>query len=231
MKAWGKLARDGSLGASRVLADRKLIQERGEPAEYAILLLEGTAEVFQQLPSGDSVVVKVITAPTIIGSPELLANEPLYLASTRVVDSARLHWIRADRYYEILRQHPAAAFESMSDVSQAFCGAAKFEASRLFETETVLATLLSAYAELFGKPVKDGIEIQLVRSQQDLAAAVGAVERSINRVLAQWQEKEWISKRAKRYVIRKPEMLDAVAGILRGTLIHRWRAPPELLSQ
>jgi CRP-like cAMP-binding protein len=226
MKTWYALAARGELGHPQSLVDRRVLLNRGDDARKVFLLAEGAVEVFQENDAGASVVVKVVTAPTLLASPEVVAGEAQYNASIRGLGRAQLYAIERNRYLQLLRSDPSAAFESMRDISIAFAGAARFESSRLFSTEALLAALLLTYGKVFGQPSGEGMRITLKRSQADLAAAVGAAERSVNRVFKDWQAAGWVIKTRGRYVLVDEPVLARLAGELTTGLLHRWRELP-----
>jgi CRP/FNR family cyclic AMP-dependent transcriptional regulator len=223
MKTWFSLAQQGELGARQVFPDRRVVLHRGDEAAKVYLLAEGAVEIFHEAESGASVVVKVVTAPTLLSSPEVMAGEPKYNASIRAVGRALLYGISRDRYLQLVRTNGSAAFESMRDISLAFAGAARFESSRLFSSEALLANLLLTYAAVFGKPGTEGMRIQLKRSQADLASAIGAAERSVNRIFADWKASGWVTKSRGCYIVVDEPVLVRLSGELYGALLHRWR--------
>ena len=225
MEIWRRLAESGALGKPRRFADRQVLFERGEPADRAFLLFEGAHEVVQGSQSGRSVVLKVVTPLTVAGSVELLAGEPDYLETIRIAGDAVLYVLEADDFLSVVARNQGALTESACDVAQCFCGAARYEASRLFDNDVVLATLMSAYASVFGEPTRKGTRIRLRRSQSDLAAATGIAERSVNRVLADWQKLGLVSKTAGLYTLHDVGAVQRLAGPLEGSLVHRWVTP------
>jgi CRP-like cAMP-binding protein len=230
METWRALAQSGALGKPLHLKDRALLFQRGDPARHAYLLFSGAYEVFQESDQGMSVVVKLVTPPTMPGTVEVIAEEPTYLESIRVAKEATLFRITARRYLELVATNPQAGYEALVDISQCFAGAARFEASRLHDTDVLLATLLSAYAEVFGRQVAGGVRVELKRSQAQLAGAIGCTERSVNRVFTQWKDQGLIAKLAGRYLLKDIATLHRTAGPLRGALVHRW-VPPQQLPQ
>ncbi|MBL8949323.1 MAG: Crp/Fnr family transcriptional regulator [Myxococcaceae bacterium] len=231
METWRRLAVSGELGKPRVLRDREIVFERGQPADRAYLLFEGAHEVVQGSESGQSAVLKVVTPLTIAGSVELLAGEPDYLETIRIAGDAVMYVLEADAFIAVVGKSPSALTESAADVAQCFCGAARYEPARLFENDVVLATLFSAYADVFGEPTPKGTRISLQRSQSDLAAATGIAERSVNRILAQWQKLKLVSKDAGRYTVHDLAALKRLAGPLDGSLVHRWVTPEHALFE
>lgn len=222
MRWWLRQAAEGSLGPGRTLEDRASVLEEGQVAGAAYFLSEGNAEIFHISQEGFSVVVKLVTAPTILASPEVLVAEPAYRASIRALGPAIVHPIARPRFMELVRTS-AANMEAVIDIALAFTGAARMESSRLFATEAVLATLLLAYADIFGTVSGGDVAIGLRRSQSDLAESVGAAERSVNRIITQWKQQGLVSKRRGLYVIHRRDRLAELAGELAGCLVHRWR--------
>ena len=87
----------------------------------------------------------------------------------------------------------------------------------------VLAALLLAYADVFGESDGDATLIRLKRSQAELAEAVGASERQVNRILLQWKNEGLVSKAKGLHSLLRPDIVAEIAGPLAGALVHRWR--------
>lgn len=222
MKTWLRLAREGGLGVPRTLADHEIVVEEGDPARLAYFLAAGAAEIFHISEQGFSVVVKLVTAPTVLASPEVLVDEPVYRASIRAAGPATVHALSRGTFLGLLT-NPAVNLEATIDIALAFTGAARMEASRLHGTESLLATLLLAYADVFGRDDGDHRVIELRRSQSQLAEAIGVAERSVNRVITRWKAEEILAKARGLYVLKSVPRLEEIAADLGGCLVHRWR--------
>ncbi|MBK7861986.1 MAG: Crp/Fnr family transcriptional regulator [Archangiaceae bacterium] len=228
MQTWQQLAEAGAFGKALHLKDRAVLFERGDPARSVYLLYRGAYEVYQESDEGSSVVVKLVTGLTMPGSVELVAGEPTYLESIRVAREATMYRVPARDYLAVLSSRPRASYEAMVDIGRCFAGAAKFEASRLHNADVLLAALVLAYADVFGRKVAAGVRVELKRSQAQLAASIGCTERSVNRLLTGWREQEVLVKLAGRYLLKDPDALRRIAGPLCGALVHRWEAPRHL---
>jgi CRP-like cAMP-binding protein len=225
MKRWRQLAAKGALGRPKQLRNGALLFTRGEPSTLAYFLAEGAHEVFQESEDGMSVVVKVVTPPSIPGSPEIVAEQPIYLETIRIARGATVYEMTRDEFLGILHEDPQAALECLCDISQCFMGAAGFEVSRLATSETVLAALFVAYADVFGHQIGKEILLDVRRSQLQLAGAAGCTERSVNKVLAQWKDSGWVTKKNARYWIRDLDALKHLSKGLGQALVHRWKDP------
>jgi CRP-like cAMP-binding protein len=222
VKAWLRLAAGGAIGAPRVLEDRELVVVEGQPAESAYFLSAGAAEIFHVSSEGFSVVVKLVTAPTVLASPEVLVAEPVHRASIRAAGAATVYPMSRARFMGAMAEQDAN-MEATIDIALAFTGAARMEAARLVESDSLLATLLLAYADVFGEQQGEECVISLRRSQSDLAEAIGVAERSVNRIMTRWKSEGWVGKRGGRYVVQNRGRLLELAGDLAGCIVHRWR--------
>ena len=220
MQAWLRAAETGVLGRPIDAPDRRAVFERNDPTKKTYFLSGGAMEIFQRSADGLSVVVKILVAPTLFGQIEPLANMSAYLESVRVAGGARFYAISPDAFKSLVRSDAALGFECLVDMSSAFCVSARYEPSRMFDTEALLANLVVSYARIFGENVGDGTRISLKRSQADLAEAFGAGERSVNRILAEWKNTNLIVKSRGCYVLKNTSALEKKAGDLLGSLIH-----------
>jgi CRP/FNR family cyclic AMP-dependent transcriptional regulator len=223
MKTWQQLAEEGALGARTPSPDRELLLMHGEPARRCHFLYSGAAEIFHTTAEGRSAVVKLVTAPTLLGLPEIMAGESEYLAGIRMAGEAVTFAMEREPFFTIMESNRAASLEATRDISLAFTGAARQEPARLFDTEVVLAALLLAYADVFGEANGDRVLLTLKRSQAELAEAVGASERQVQRVLQQWKAESLVAKEGGRRVILRPDIVREIAGPLADGMVHRWR--------
>jgi CRP-like cAMP-binding protein len=84
-----------------------------------------------------------------------------------------------------------------------------------------VANVILSYAEVFGRPGKNGVELSIPLSREQLARQVGSVKRSVLRVLKSFQENGTLSNLDSRLLIRKPERLIAETLPRRIGLSHR----------
>lgn len=201
------MALAGELGPTRVLGDRELIFELGARADAAYFLSDGYVEIFQCLPDGRSLTVRVLGAPCVFGVLETCGGERAFLESTRVLEHAILHRVEVDELHRLLHQHPDAALECLATTCMAFCRVAETETARLVEAEALLAGTLLLYARLFGEATQKGQRITLKRSQADFAGVVGASERQVQRLLSDWKTQGIIDKHEGRYIVVEAQAL------------------------
>lgn len=202
------------------VSDREALFEAGASCRLAYILVDGCVEILQGASNGTSTVVKVLKGPTFFGSVEAISQQVEYLESVRALGAADCAAISSDEFRELLLERPKLAFECLLDMSGAFAVAARFEPARLYETEVLLANLLAAYAQVVGRRIGQGVRIEVRRSQRELADAIGAGERSVNRILASWKDAGLITKESGQYTLLEPHEIGARAGDLAGSLVH-----------
>jgi CRP-like cAMP-binding protein len=221
MEEWTRLAESGLLGPKLRAPDRASIWESGCEAAVAYFLRGGAVEVFQRAEDGASIVVRIVLAPAMIGVIEPLAGEARYLESVRAAGEAELHAMSRERFGALLESNPRASYQCMVDMSRAFCAATRFESAKLAEPEALLANLFDAYGEVFGEREAGRVRLGLRRTQAELAQSIGAAERSISRIIADWKRELLVEKLSGRYLIHRPDEIARRAGELRGSLVHR----------
>lgn len=96
------------------------------------------------------------------------------------------------------------------------CGRLRYLGRRFEEMHTLtlpqrLARELQRLAQRFGRPVGDGVRIDLAISQSDLAALVGGSRQRVNRALGQMQALQILRLGPTRPVLLDDERLAAVA--------------------
>jgi CRP-like cAMP-binding protein len=227
MQRWLALQICEGLGSSRDHTDRDLLFQKGEPATHGWFLKQGVVEILQPAANGTSMIVKLLRAPTLFGVIEHLGDEPRYLESVRSLGPAHTISIEREKLLGLLRENPAAALECLHDLGAAFCAAARFEASHVSDTEALLANAFLAYIDVVGEPWDGGTRMQVKRTQVDFAHAIGAAERSVNRVLKEWQARNIVDKTGARYIVHDRGYLERLAGELRGSLVHPPLPPRE----
>ena len=223
-ETWSGLFATGALGSARALADREVVSRRGEPAHTAWFQASGLLEVYQTSADGRGYLARLLVAPTIICLKECLAGEAGYMQTVRVLESAELVTLPRDRALAVLDEHPRLCLNTLVEVSRAFCGAARLEVNRLDTTESLLANVLLAYTAACGEPWDRGVRMRVKRTQTDLASAIGANERSVNRALAAWKKQGIVDKRDARYLVVDPEHLRSLVDADVTALVHRGNA-------
>ena len=220
MIAFSKLALGGRFGPARTLTDQARIFERGDAATHTWFLEHGAVEIVQSGDAGAEVVVKILVGPTLFGTIEALGDEPHYLESVRCLGAIRGYRMAREDFVRALAGDASLGLECAADMSRAFCVAARFEANRMYDADVLLANLLVAYAEIFGERAAGGMRLRIKRTQGELAGAIGASERQVNRLIIDWRADGRLTKSAGFYTIADLPYFAERAMPLTGSLVH-----------
>jgi CRP/FNR family cyclic AMP-dependent transcriptional regulator len=111
-------------------------------------------------------------------------------------------------FIPFLRSHPDAALRLLEVLCQKLRQTSQLLEEALFlEGPSRLAKRLVHLAEAFGRPVPEGVRIELQLSQQQLGNMVGMSRESMNKHLRQWREADLIRIQDGHYVVTDLEAL------------------------
>jgi CRP-like cAMP-binding protein len=208
-------------GASlMVLGPRTQFIRHGEPPASVDILVEGQVRVFHQDDSGQQATVKHLSAPCTLGEMQAMARLA-FVENAETLTEAKLVRLSSDRFREFLARDHRATLLLFEDVCVRFCIAARNERSVLFEVPVRLASLLLSYADLFGRPSKDGTRIVYPLTQRSLSDGLGVAERSVRRVIGDWRDRGLLGAHKGWFVIKDQKALESLAGSLRFNLNYR----------
>jgi len=207
----------------RRILDRGVIQvfepgtvfiRESHPAADYWFLCRGSTRVFHLSPDGVQVTVKIFLAPAAFAEMEVLTDQR-YVASAVAVDRTTVVRLPKVEFESLLRDCPAFALNVLYDTAARFHISAQNERTLAFAAaDQRLASYLLALVRAYGVPVNDGVQIRVKVSQAELAKGIGAVRRSVARILRRWQQDGILRKRGNSYVIPAPT--DSRAGAPRG---------------
>jgi CRP/FNR family transcriptional regulator len=210
-------------------APRQLILGAGELAAQLFVVLSGTVRIFHRSSDGREVVVKLLRAPSVFAEIELFHGIAM-LESVDTVDPVRLARVPGERYIALLHRHPAAMFAHLKHLAAAFAVAARNEQQVFALLEQRIANLLLSYADLESAPAGP-VELPVPLSQNDIAQSLGAVRRSVTRILSAWQKAGTLGVTEGRWVLRDVQRLEELAAPIRHSLNYQMGMSLEPLAQ
>jgi CRP-like cAMP-binding protein len=210
------------------IAARTMILEAGMPVSALQVVLAGTVRVFHRSADGREAVVKLLRAPSVFAELELFHDLPM-LECVDSVDDVRLARVPGPEYIALIHKFPAAMYAHLLHLSAAFCVAAKNEQQVFALLEQRIANLLLSYADLElpfrGSDGSEGgagpLELPTPLSQNDIACSLGAVRRSVARILSGWQKAGVLEQSEGRWVLHKREDLEELAAPIRHSLNYQ----------
>ena len=158
----------------------------GELADHLYVLAAGQAKLSQPTPSGQEVVVDLLTPGDLFGALRIL-GQPVYPETALALTTTCALMIDAHSFREILAEHPQVALRVLDDVAGRLAQARSDVGQQ--STSTVarrVATTLLRLADKLGQERSGnrGTLLQLPLSRADLAGMVGSTEESVSRVMS-----------------------------------------------
>ncbi|MBI5510853.1 MAG: Crp/Fnr family transcriptional regulator [Deltaproteobacteria bacterium] len=174
------------------------------------VLLCGAALQRHAAPDGRALATEIRSAPALIGHTELLAENSA-VGSIEVLEKSELVRVPAAVFALAIRRSPVLVHNLLVEQARRLITSIRQQEALAFDPiEARLAGLLQTYAEKYGTPVKDGIKIRLVLSQEGLANTLGVNVRSIRRAMSRWLVDGILHRRGGYTILAKPAALGAL---------------------
>lgn len=189
----------------------KLMFFQGDPAETFYVLAKGSIKLFQTTPEGDQVVLHYLKAGEAFGIIAVLREIDYPVTAQAVTDCVVYAWSHAIIKSWIFKE-PQIAINSIRILSHHIL---EFQ-NRIRElaTEKVeqrVARALLRLAQQSGKKTKNGVQINLKLTRQDIAEMTGTTMFSVSRMMHKWEKKGIINSSREFIVILIPHELVKVA--------------------
>jgi len=205
----------------RVLADRALEQHfardevlfvAGEEARGLYVIVEGAVRAFRVSLDGREQVIHVERAGATIA--ELPVFDGGLNPSTAAADSdTTVLFIDKRDVRHLCLEHPEIAFAALSVLAARLRRCAELvEALSLREVGQRLARFLLAEARRSGTPTEQGISMNLVQTNQQIAARIGSVREVVSRAFTRLQHEKLIVVEGRRLIIPDEAALESFAG-------------------
>jgi len=145
----------------------------------------------------------------VFGGAALLSKPSLYLVSTETVrDSCVLAWDR-NTIRGFVAKHPLLAENIFLIAYNHFDWyIATYMALSCHTARQRLGQVLVSAAQIIGKKVPDGIEVDV--TNEELASAANVTPFTVSRALNEWQRNHVVKKLRGKVLLRSPERLSAV---------------------
>jgi CRP/FNR family transcriptional regulator len=177
---------------SRSFAVGHVLFTTGEACRGLYLVESGRVRIYRTDPSGREQVLHIEGPGRTVAELPLFDGGP-YPASAVTTEDSRLVFLPRPDFEYLYRNHP--------DIAQAIIRALGRRLRHLVHvTETLafrdvaarLAMLLVGYAERGGTTTRDGVEIELDRTQEEIAHEIGTARESVSRAMKQLRRKRLI---------------------------------------
>lgn len=186
------------------------VWREGDPAEFLTIIVRGRVKIVRHAEQGD-VILELFGEGEPMGAIAVYNYMP-YPASAVCLEPVTLLMLPRRDYFELLDRNPGFARAVIRELTRLTVALTrKVEEMRGQRVEVRIAQLFLGLAERMGREAKDGIEIPLKLSRQEVADLVGTTVESAIRVLSRWGREGVLITGRGRFVIPSRDRLREVA--------------------
>ncbi|MGH6903169.1 MAG: Crp/Fnr family transcriptional regulator [Geminicoccaceae bacterium] len=186
---------------------RTVLFRKGDPGTHMVVVVRGRVKVCTHSEDGKELVLNLINAGEVVGEIALLDGSDRTADAVTLTDSDLLILERRD-FIPFLQRHPDACMRLFAVLCARLRKTSELLEEALFlEGSSRLAKRLVHLAEIFGKPVPGGVQIDSPLSQQQLGNMVGMSRESMNKQLKHWRHDSLIRIEDGRYVLTNLDAL------------------------
>jgi CRP/FNR family transcriptional regulator len=184
----------------------------GEEARGLYVIVEGAVRAYRESVDGREQVIHVERAGATIAEVPMF-DDGAYPSTVAAEEDSIILYLDKRDVRGLCLSHPAIALTALKILSQRLRRCAELvEALSLHEVDQRLASLLLAEARSAGRRTDQGIAIELVLTNQQIAARIGTVREVVSRALSRLQQNELIVVSGRVVTILDEQSLRAFAG-------------------
>jgi len=181
-----------------------IIFQKDDPGHSLFIVARGSVRIYLPSAQGADLTLAVLGASQFFGDLSLLDGRPRSASAAALADTNVVILERGD-FAALVRSRPEAAMSVLAVVAR-----------RLRETDEMASDL--AFLDVGGRLAKklldlaatngirrtDGVLVDLLLTQEELANMIGVTRESVNRNLSLFRRIGLISKEGRRFVLRDP---------------------------
>ena len=170
----------------------------------------GRVKLYKSLSNGSQQILRIASPGDLLGYRSFFASEN-YHASAEVLEDSNICFIDPKVFFSILSKNPELALTLIKKLAQELRVAENLAVSITHKpARKRMAELLLLLKETYGKKVKEGIEISLQLTRQEMAEMIGSTQETSIRLLSDFKKEKMIKVQERRITICNLEaLLDA----------------------
>jgi CRP/FNR family transcriptional regulator len=198
--------------SERRLARGEILFFEGDESSGLYVIVEGSLRAFRESLEGREQVIHVETAGATIAEVPVF-DDGLYPSTVAGEEDSLLLFINKRDVRRLCLDHPQIALAALKVLAtRVRRTAALVEQLSLFEVDQRLARLLLSEARLRGTRAGATVTVELILTNQQIAARIGSVREVVSRALNRLQQNGLISVEGRRITIPDEAVLQSYAG-------------------
>jgi CRP/FNR family transcriptional regulator len=194
------------------LARSEVLFVAGDEARGLYVIVEGAVRAFRESLDGREQVIHVERAGATIAEVPVF-DDRSYPSTVAAEEDSTLLFIDKRDVRRLCLDHPEIALAALKVLAGRLRSCAELvEVLSLHEVDQRLARLLLAEAQARGRRTEAGITVELILTNQQIAARIGTVREVVSRALTRLQQNGLINLEGRRVIIPDETALTAYAG-------------------
>ncbi len=176
----------------RVFAAGTNVMTVEQPGEAVFIILHGTVKIHIE-QGGRDVILSILGGGDLLGEMSLIDSMGRS-ASALTLESSLMLWMDRTAFNYLLDNFPPVARNLVKILSaRVRLSDQVIQSLATLDVNGRVARHLLAFAERYGREVKDGVQVRIVVTQGDLADLVGASRKRVNQAMVFFKEQELAS--------------------------------------
>lgn len=172
-----------------------------QPGEAVYIVLHGTVKIHVEQADGRDVILALLGSGDLLGEMSLIDSVGRS-ASVTTLENSLMLWMGKETFQEMLDTFPPVARNLVKILSaRVRLSDQLIQALASLDVYGRVARQLLAFAEKYGHPRENGIQIRILFTQGDMADLVGASRKRVNQVMVSFKEQGLICNDAEGRVI------------------------------
>ncbi|MGH2588659.1 MAG: Crp/Fnr family transcriptional regulator [Dehalococcoidia bacterium] len=166
----------------------EVLFHRDDPASALYLIQEGAVKIHLSSEDGDETVLALLGPGSCVGEIAVLDGGPRSATAT-AVEPVEAYTLLRDDLLAFVRENPDVALGLLTTIAARLRRTNEWlEDAYVLDLDQRLARRLREFAEEYGRPTSEGIEVPFPLTQSELAGMLGATRVTINRQLGILQD-------------------------------------------
>lgn len=170
-------------GYTKIIKKERFIVKHGEKGDAMYLIFSGSVRLTLFNADGRTIVLSVLNAGDFFGELSLLddkARSCTVIAATE----CELFILTRDLFYKLIREHPEMTFKILTALTKRLRRADdKIGSLALLDVYGRIVQVLYELASDIGVVTEEGIEMDKLPTQEELASIVGTTRESVSRIM------------------------------------------------
>jgi CRP/FNR family transcriptional regulator/CRP/FNR family cyclic AMP-dependent transcriptional regulator len=179
----------------------QIIFHHGDPGGLLYIIGRGKVKITHSTPEGQEALLAILGAGDFFGELALLDDSPRS-ATAEAIELTETLTLHRDDFIHYLHENPDFSLHVLKTMAQ-HIRRLNMQLADIFFLDLPgrLARTLLRLADQHGRETRDGLLIDLILTQTDLAEMTGATRVSINKTLSRFRRSNWVKAEGRRFVI------------------------------